>query len=197
MKKNGFLTFCLSFIPGGGLMYLGYMKKGLQNMLMFAASVVCAIWLSNYYFFDLLRMIFIFLLPVIWFYQFFDTMHALSRMRALVTELPDDDGFYIPQFLRGLPKSFNRTAAKVLAITLICAGLFGIASAALDSLYLIFDHEVAKMIRNTANRYVVPALVSAVLIFVGIKLLKGSRLKDTNVLAQRADEADLGESEKE
>ena len=34
-RKNGFWTFCFAFIPGGGQMYQGYMKRGLSLLLLF------------------------------------------------------------------------------------------------------------------------------------------------------------------
>ena len=43
-KKNGFVTFVLSFIPGAAEMYMGLMKNGISIMATFAALV------SIYYF---------------------------------------------------------------------------------------------------------------------------------------------------
>ena len=37
MKKNIFLTFCFSFVPGAGQMYQGYMKRGLSILILFSA----------------------------------------------------------------------------------------------------------------------------------------------------------------
>ena len=31
-KKNGFLAFCFSLIPGAGEMYMGFMKQGASIM---------------------------------------------------------------------------------------------------------------------------------------------------------------------
>ena len=39
MKKNLFLTFCFSFIPGAGQMYQAYMKRGLSIMIIFASFI--------------------------------------------------------------------------------------------------------------------------------------------------------------
>ena len=58
-KKNGFLAFCFSFIPGAAEMYMGFMKNGLSIMVSFAvivsvfyysgldglASLAIAVWL--------------------------------------------------------------------------------------------------------------------------------------------------------
>jgi TM2 domain-containing membrane protein YozV len=83
-------------IPGCGLMYLGYMKKGLQTMFIFAASCFLA-----YSFMELrlswISALFLMLLPIIWFYQLFDTMHTVSRMKREKIDFPQDDGFYMPK----------------------------------------------------------------------------------------------------
>ena len=66
-RKNGFWTFCFAFIPGGGQMYQGYMKRGLSLMSMF----MFVIFLSAFLGMGLLSL----MLPVIWAYSFFDTFN--------------------------------------------------------------------------------------------------------------------------
>lgn len=70
MKKNGFFTFCCALVPGCGQMYQGYMKRGLSLMAWFCAVIGLAV---------LLRLDFILvILPVIWFYSFFDAFNIRS-----------------------------------------------------------------------------------------------------------------------
>lgn len=76
-KKNKFLTFCFSLIPGAGEMYLGFYKMGISLMLLFV-TIISTAGLLNLYFA-------IFFLPVIWFYSFFHVNH--------LNVLPDDE-FY-------------------------------------------------------------------------------------------------------
>lgn len=64
-KKS--LTLALSVVPGAGHMYLGYQKKGLIIMGSFFFSIFFMGWLG-------ISML-LFLLPLIWFYSFFDAMH--------------------------------------------------------------------------------------------------------------------------
>ena len=45
-KKNGFLAFCFSFIPGAAEMYMGFMKNGLSIMVTFAV-LVSVFWYSG------------------------------------------------------------------------------------------------------------------------------------------------------
>lgn len=43
-KKNRFLLFCLSFLPGAGEMYLGFMKMGLSLLCVFALMIIITVY---------------------------------------------------------------------------------------------------------------------------------------------------------
>jgi len=64
------ITLALSIIPGAGHLYLGYQKKGLIIMGAFSFSVFFMGWLGI--------SLLLFLLPLIWFYSFFDAMHTVD-----------------------------------------------------------------------------------------------------------------------
>jgi Flp pilus assembly pilin Flp len=183
MKKSGFLTFILALIPGCGLMYLGYMKKGLQTMLMFATACYLAYAFASPRYFQWIMVLFISLLPVIWFYQMFDSMHTISRMKRQEIEVPLDDGFYIPAKINTLSPAQNPLIAKIIAISLILIGsfslLFGILDN-LDKLHYFFNRDIAKVIISTLRSYLIPTIISIALIIAGVKLLKGSKPKFAN-----------------
>ena len=176
MNKNKFLTFIMSIIPGCGLMYLGYMKKGLQVMLLFATSCFMAYFVAYLRYFEWIMAIFIFLLPVIWFYQMFDSMHTVSRMQREGIEVPSDDGFYVPQKAGMLSPAIT----KIVAVIFILAGSFGIIFGFLDNAYYLFHYETAEIIVRTIRHYLIPAIVSIALIIAGIKLLRGSKPMKTD-----------------
>lgn len=68
MEKSRLLLFLFSFMPGAGQMYLGMMKKGVCFMTLF-----CGI----FSFTILFRLEFVlFLLPIVWFYSFFDSFNS-------------------------------------------------------------------------------------------------------------------------
>lgn len=70
MRKSRILTFLFALWPGAGQMYLGYMKRGVSLMGLF--FLIFAIM-------GFLGLSFLaFLLPIIWFYAFFDTMNLRS-----------------------------------------------------------------------------------------------------------------------
>lgn len=70
-KKSKALATILSIFPGAGHMYLGLQRRGLQLM---------AAFLFGIYILDILRLsLFLFLIPLIWFYSFFDALQKVSK----------------------------------------------------------------------------------------------------------------------
>jgi len=157
-------------------MYLGYMKKGLQTLAMFAISGFLAYFFADANI-DLIAIAFVILIPVIWLYQMFDSMHTLSRMRRLEIEVPEDDGFYIPENFKPLSLFQNRTVAKVLAAVLLILGISGIAAGVLNNLHYFLDWQTVHDITRMVNNNLVPVIVSLVLIVIGIRLLAGGKSK--------------------
>lgn len=70
MRKSRFLTFWLGMIPGAGQMYLGYMKRGTSLMLAAILDITIPILLN--------LPVLTCLLPLIWFYSFFDALNLRS-----------------------------------------------------------------------------------------------------------------------
>ncbi|MFA9559716.1 hypothetical protein ACERII_20610 [Evansella sp. AB-rgal1] len=69
--KSKTIATILSIFPGAGHLYLGLQKRGIQLMAAFLLSM---------YILDVLRLgIFMFLIPIIWFYSFFDGLQMASR----------------------------------------------------------------------------------------------------------------------
>lgn len=69
-KSKSIATF-LSIFPGAGHLYLGYQRRGIQIMAAFLFSI---------YILDVLRLgIFLFLIPIIWCFSFFDGLQKASR----------------------------------------------------------------------------------------------------------------------
>ncbi|WP_404822603.1 multi-tm2 domain protein [Paenibacillus gallinarum] len=70
-KRSKVIATLLAAFPGAGQMYLGLQKRGLQLMVIFLGSI---------YILDLLNLsLFLFLIPVIWFYSFFDGLQQASK----------------------------------------------------------------------------------------------------------------------
>lgn len=65
------ITLALSIIPGAGHMYLGQQKKGLLIMGTFFFTIFFMGWLN--------LSLFLFVLPLLWFYGFFDAFHCVNE----------------------------------------------------------------------------------------------------------------------
>ena len=190
MRKNKFLTFLFSVVPGCGHMYLGYMKRGVEYMAMFAASVYLAtVFIFTGYSMDFLGSIYLFLLPIIWLYQMFDAMHTVTQQKRLRIEIPDDDGFFVPgasseENLNALNIFKKPKVAKWVAAILIVVGAYALFANVTNSIYNIITYSMGDyfrqqywMIYDMLRNFVPAAIISAVLIFVGIKLLAASKNK--------------------
>ena len=70
-KKSKSIAIFLSIFPGAGHLYLGLQRRGIQIMATFLFTI---------YVLDVLRLgFFLFLIPIIWFYSFFDGLQKASK----------------------------------------------------------------------------------------------------------------------
>jgi len=80
-KRSRTIATVLAVFPGAGHMYLGLQQRGLQLMGAFLLSIYImdALYLS----------LFLFLIPLIWFYSLFDALQLISRYdRELLIDKP-------------------------------------------------------------------------------------------------------------
>ncbi|SDL14629.1 hypothetical protein SAMN05216497_10915 [Clostridium cochlearium] len=147
MKNNKFLTFIFSCIPGASHMYLGFQKKGLQIMLLFFSLLFLG---------DFLRTnIFFVLIPVIWFYSFFDVRKAFNKSETFEDEIRC---FSLINF-----------DLKYIGYFLIFAGIIGLMNGALFPILSVYlDWHTIETIKDV--------LMSLILIIIGIKLIWGKKV---------------------
>ncbi|SNV66257.1 hypothetical protein [Clostridium cochlearium] len=147
MKNNKFLTFIFSCIPGAGHMYLGFQKKGLQIMLLFFSLLFLG---------DFLRTnIFFVLIPVIWFYSFFDVRKAFNKSETFEDEI--------------ICFSLINFDLKYIGYFLIFAGIIGLMNGALFPILSVYlDWHTIETIKDV--------LMSLILIIIGIKLICGKKV---------------------
>ncbi|MEH7110513.1 hypothetical protein [Bacillus sp. JJ1764] len=156
-KKSKAIATFLSIFPGAGHLYLGLQRRGIQLMAAFLFSV---------YILDVLRLgIFLFLIPIIWFYSFFDGLQKVSR--------------YNEEALEDVPIiSYFLNHQKWVGIGLIFLGLYYLV---VNILLPVFSPMLTKLINIDiaywVQSYFQTGLVCFVLIVGGIKLLTGSKHK--------------------
>lgn len=154
-RKSKILAMFLALLPGAGHMYLGLQKRGLQLMVAFLLSV---------YILDVLNLsIFLFLIPVLWCFSFFDALQRVSDFESgEVRDVPVVDWLINHQ--------------KWVGIGLIAVGVIHLFDrVAVPLLYDIFPNV---NFRHLYKTYVQTTVVSVILIVGGIKLLAGGRRKD-------------------
>ncbi|WP_160041368.1 MULTISPECIES: hypothetical protein [Paenibacillus] len=149
-KRSKVIATLLSAFPGAGHMYLGLQKRGLQLMVIFLGSV---------YVLDVLRLsLFLFLIPLVWFFSFFDGLQQTSRYgREPLVDRPIVEGISDHQ--------------RWLGIGLMLLGLYYVGSTILVP---FLDRWFPEWFIDYKMRYLKPAIVSILLIAGGIKLMAGS-----------------------
>jgi len=153
-KKSKMIATFLSIIPGAGHMYIGLQKRGLQLMAAFLFSI---------YIMDVLRLsLFLFIIPILWFYSFFDALQLISRQgREELKDLPFVDWLVNHQ--------------KWVGIVLLLLGLYYLADEVLlRALDRMFPEE---RISFLFHQYFQTFVVSVLLIGGGIRLLLGSKYR--------------------
>jgi hypothetical protein len=154
-KKSKAMATILSIFPGAGHMYLGLQKRGLQLMAGFLFAI---------YILDILRLsIFLFLIPLIWFYSFFDALQKVSKHGE--EELQD-----IPVV------SYFLNHQRWIGIGLLLLGLYYMLDNILiPSLGPIFRNVFGVDLSHWYYNYFQMAVICVLLIGGGLKLIVGSK----------------------
>ncbi|WP_449598899.1 hypothetical protein [Niallia sp. Marseille-Q9988] len=156
-KKSKFIATFLSVFPGAGHLYLGLQQRGIQLM----AAFLFSIFILN----ELRLGLFLFVIPIIWFYSFFDGLQKASKIGE--EELED---------------------VPVIAYLINYQKWFGIGLLVIGLYYLMINIILpifSPIIRETINidirfffyQYFQTGIVCLVLILGGIHLLKGTKKK--------------------
>lgn len=168
-KKNSFLTFWISLIPGAGEMYLGFYKMGGSIMVLFWGTVA----LSGSLFPPLF-----YLLPVMWFYSFFHT-HNLNRMPDDEFYALEDDWLFHIQPEEILHGDWVGRYHRQLAFLLVILGISIIWNAFCDIvfgiLYRIPIPEIIWDIIRTVSRAVPQLAAALVIIWIGLGLFRNKK----------------------
>jgi len=154
-KKNRILTLVLSVFPGAGHLYLGLQQRGLQLMGGFLAAI---------YIMDQLRLtLFLFLLPILWCYSFFDILQQLRKLEQ--NTLKDE-----PYITKAAP--YQRWIGVILLLFGFYFLIDRVASVWISAQFPLFMEYYVRI------KYMIPTIVfSFVTILLGIKLLFGQSVK--------------------
>jgi len=164
-KKSNFLTFCFSLLPGAGHMYMGFMKMG----LCFMAAFFITIFLSS--FLDVGPLLVI--LPLIWFYSFFDCINKRSSTEEEFLLLEDNYLFSLDKFVK-LDKDIFKKRKVLAGILLLCFGCYLIWNNALHLLSNYIPPQVYESFRNV-TRLAPQIIIGVAIVVAGVKLIMGKK----------------------
>lgn len=154
-RKNRTLATIIAIFPGAAHLYLSMTKRGIQLMAVFLFSI---------YVLDVLRLsLFFFLIPILWFFSFFDALQSISK--------------YENGTLTDKPLVENWTAyQRLIGVVLIVLGGYYIFS----EFFVQFLYQVLPVSRNymyLLNNFSQTLIVALLLIGGGIRLLMNRKQK--------------------
>ncbi len=156
-QRNKFLSLIFSCMPGAGQMYMGFMNRGLILMSAFFG----AMFLSSIFFGELL-----FILPIIWFYAFFDSINLAWADSESFEKEPDT----VQMMEKAVGKNPLSKYKKGVGVALILLGV-----------YVLFE-KIHWILNDLAYKYLgenffyladsIPRMfISVIIIIIGIKLI--------------------------
>lgn len=162
MKKNGFLTFCFSFLPGIGQMYQGYMKRGVSLLSIFIAIIAISAITSMG----------VFALPaiVVYAYSFFDTWNIRNKNEE--DKYPEDIYIWDNDEIKkiyGKTKSAKRNS--ILGIFLLLFGVYLLFGTVLRRIACDYDIAFLYKMINAVMGYLPPIIIASISIGLGIKFI--------------------------
>lgn len=169
-KRNPFLLFLVSLVPGAGEMYLGFFKQGMSVMSLFFLLFA----FSNFFSTPL-----VFLTPVLWFYSFFHSNNLNSLPDDEFYSLEDDYFLHMDHLFRengALLRRHSRLVAAVL-IFLGASILWNNFSSMIHYIsYNIFHvpESVGQLIYRLTSG-LPDSVIAVAIIVLGISMIKNKR----------------------
>ncbi|MBP1967788.1 hypothetical protein [Paenibacillus aceris] len=147
-RKNRTLATIIAIFPGAAHLYLSMNKRGIQLM---------AIFLFSIYVLDVLRLsLFFFLIPILWFFSFFDALQNISKY---------ENGTLIDKPIVENWTAYHRSIGFVL---ILLGGYYVFKEVIVQFLYQLFPNANYMYWLNNFGQTLI---VAVILIGGGIKLL--------------------------
>ncbi|HEX3028128.1 MAG TPA: hypothetical protein VHT34_02225 [Clostridia bacterium] len=164
-KRSGFFTFIFSLLPGAGHMFMGFMKIGASMMSAFFLLIFISSWL------EIGELMFV--LPVLWFYSFFD---CINKRYSTDEEFALIEDRYLFSFdkLVASENSFFGKKRLFAGLILLLLGIYLLWN---NFMYILQDH-ISSDLYNTIRDYshLVPQIIlGGLIIMLGIRLILGKK----------------------
>lgn len=177
-KKNKFLTFCFSLLPGAGEMYMGFMRTGVSLMLLFFLSLFIPVTLRL----DVLSAVGL----IVWFYGFFHANHLAGLSDTEFEQVKDEYLFGLDAIAGG--RDFVTKYQKWVAAALIFSGILLLWNTLTDIAYGIFPEFVYEAMRVVGD-YAPRIVIAIAIIFIGIKMIQGRKQQLAELLQNMENES--------
>ncbi len=164
-KKGKISTFIFSLLPGAGHMYMGFMKMGISFMSAFFFIIFISSWL------DIGPLLFV--LPLIWFYSFFDCINKRYSPDEEFLNLEDNYLFSLDKLLK-FDQSVFKKQRLFIGIVCLFLGLYLIWYNVMNTLWGRIPNEVYEMLSNV-TRIAPQIIIGIAIVIAGIKLIKGKK----------------------
>lgn len=161
-KKNRFLTFCFSMLPGAAEMYMGFMKTGVSLMSLFMLVIMVAIWMNQ----GVINVVGV----VIWFYGFFHANHLAGLADEDFAQVKDEYLFGMDSIpgVESIVKKYHKWIAAIL----IFLGASLLWNSAADVMADMGVDLVAQIMWRIGD-YVPSLVIGVAIVVAGIKLIGG------------------------
>lgn len=164
-KKGKFLTFIFSLLPGAGHMYMGFMKSGLSLMSIFFFLVFLSSWL------DIGPILYI--LPLVWFYSFFDCMQK-SDAKDEDFLLIEDKYLFSLDTLINIDRNIFKKRKLFSGILLLILGAYLLWNSAMNILQGYIPPEIYNIISYHAKAF--PKIIIGIgIVALGVWLIVGKK----------------------
>ncbi|KGA95816.1 hypothetical protein AJ85_10475 [Alkalihalobacillus alcalophilus ATCC 27647 = CGMCC 1.3604] len=156
-RKSKPIAMLFAIFPGAGHLYLGLQRRGLQLM---------ALFLIGLFLMDLLRLtMFLFLIPIIWFYSFFDALQKVAQYDENLKDVPIFTAFQNYQKWIGIG-------------AILLGGYYLFDQVLIHALAPTFEQHFGMDLRFWFYNYFQTFIVCTLLIAAGVYLLSGSKKQE-------------------
>jgi hypothetical protein len=166
-KRNSFFTFLFSLLPGAGHMFMGFMKIGVSLMAAFTLVIFLASWLNISQL--------LFLLPLLWFYSFFD---CINRRYSNDEEFAALEDYYLFSMDKLLGPGYQLVGMRkpLAGILLLLFGIYLVWNNLLLQMHnfgIFSDRDLSIIISvtNIAPKFI----LGVVIVIIGIRLIIGKK----------------------
>lgn len=160
MRKNGFFTFCFSFIPGAGQMYQGYMKRGGSLLIILTILFMLTVIIST--------PIMTFPILALFAYSFFDTFNIRNRIGT--DKEIKDEYIWDNQEVIDIKSKFNiKKRHNFVGWLLIIFGAYILLDSVIAD--LAYDIPFLRVFARLLTNYLPPIIIATICIMVGIKFI--------------------------